>query len=61
MKQDLSAEQVQRIAEMFERNLGRELTPIERRYLGLSVAMVAVDDIELNHEIQSEQGWFSRG
>jgi hypothetical protein len=55
VQQNLSAEQLQHIAEMFERNLGRELTPDERKYLGLSAAMVSVDDFELRHEKQRNQ------
>ena len=33
------ADKLQRVVEMFENNLGRELTPEERKYPGLSVTV----------------------
>jgi len=35
------------MAKMFRQNLGRELTPEERKYLGLSSAVAPIDDVGL--------------
>ena len=40
-------EQLERMAKMFRQNLGRELTPEERKYLGLSSAVAPIDDVGL--------------
>jgi len=50
MQDRLPAEKLQRIAEMFRQNLGRELTPEEQRYLGLSV--VAVETVLVGGEAE---------
>jgi hypothetical protein len=43
----LSAEDIERIENMFRELLGRELTQAERKYLGLSATLISIDDLEL--------------
>lgn len=49
-------DKLRRIAEMFEQHLGRELTPEERKYLGFSVTVESVDDVELQGEKRRNEG-----
>lgn len=55
MQGALPADKVQRLAEMFEKNLGRELTPEERRYLGLSVPVEPIYYLELQGERRRDE------
>ena len=46
----LPQDQLQRIARMFEKHLGRELTAEERKYLGLSASVEPIGYRELQGE-----------
>ncbi len=56
MPKTLSDEQVRRVAEKFRKALGRELTPQERRYLGLSINAVSMDSPEPHLERRRDKG-----
>lgn len=47
MPQDLSQIQLARIELMLRKALGRDLTPEERKYLGLSAIAVPIEESEL--------------
>jgi len=47
MSKILSDEHVDRIKVMFRKTLGRDLSPEEQRYLGLSTSVITIDDLEL--------------
>ena len=54
MAKTLSDEQVRRIKEFFHQLLGRDLSPDEQRYPGLSSIVVSIGELELN-ECQNER------
>jgi hypothetical protein len=56
MPRTLSDEQLRRVAEKFRKTLGRELTPQERKYLGLSIEAVRMDGLELHPERRKNKG-----
>ena len=44
----MSDEHVNRIKVMFRKTLGRDLSPEEQKFLGLSTGIISIDDLELN-------------
>ena len=48
MPKVLSDEHVNRIKVMFRKTLGRDLSPEEQKFLGLSTGIISIDDLELN-------------
>ena len=48
MPKVLSDEHVNRIKVMFRKTLGRDLSPEEQKFLGLSTGVISIDDLELN-------------
>ncbi len=56
MPRTLSDEQLRRVAEKFRKALGRELTPQERKYLGLSITAARMDGMELHPERRKSKG-----
>src|SRR5262249_43350883 len=55
MQGALPADKLQRMAEMFEKNLGRELTPEELRYLGLSASVEPIHYLQLQGERRRDE------
>ncbi len=56
MPKILSDERLRRMAEMFRKALGAELTPEELRYLGLSIEAARMDGLELHPERRKDKG-----
>lgn len=50
MSRSLSDNEVERTKHAFRRLLGRDLSPEEERYIGLSCVIVSLDDLELNRD-----------
>lgn len=55
-----SQTQAFRIVEMFRAALGRELTPEERKYLGMSGDAIPMDELERKSKEQDEHSASSR-
>jgi hypothetical protein len=56
MPRTLSDEQLRRVAEKFRKALGRELTPQECKYLGLSIKAARMDGLEPHPERRKNKG-----
>lgn len=60
MSRTLSDEHLGRIEEMFRQSLGRELTPEERKYLGLSLVIVSIGELEARNERRKSKAELKR-
>ena len=48
MPKTLSDDEIRRIKELFHKLLGRDLSPDEQKYLGLSSIVVSIGELELS-------------
>jgi len=55
MLKALSDEEMNRIKEMYREMLGRDLSPDEQRYLGLSSIGVSIHELELGDAVMNRQ------
>jgi hypothetical protein len=51
---NLSFSDVARLQQIFREVLGRDLTPEEQRYLGLSVTAIPMADLELKNDAEEK-------